>query len=372
MRLVDAAMAKKLQGRKEQQALRSLKVGEGQIDFCSNDYLGFSRNAHLQKLVAQRSESASLGSTGSRLISGHSHLAEDLERQIAHFHQAEAALLFNSGYTANLGLLASVAQRSDTILYDRLAHASIREGVQLALAKSFSFEHNDPQSLKKKLQKAEGNIFVVVESIYSMDGDEAPLLDFLEVMQDFPAVLIVDEAHATGVFGEKGEGIVVEKGLTKVVWARVHTYGKALGGHGATVVGSELLKQYLLNFARSFIYTTALPAHSLHCIQAAYEELETTPNLQLLHKKIAFFQQLLSPAIRASFIPSRSPIQSLLCPGNERVKNLASQLQQEGFDIRAILHPTVPKGSERLRICLHAFNSKKEIQQLTRTLNLIL
>ncbi|MCL4171189.1 UNVERIFIED_CONTAM: hypothetical protein GTU68_025567, partial [Idotea baltica] len=246
-----------LDARQAQGLLRQLPTPIGErIDFCSNDYLGF---AHTLRVAAPTSG----GATGSRLISGNSTLAEALEQQIANFHGAEAALLFPSGYAANIGLLPAVAGRGDTIVYDKLIHASLRDGIRLSRAKALSFAHNDLTDLIKKLQNPEGQTFVVIESVYSMDGDQAPLTDIVNICQQYDALLIVDEAHGTGVIGKRDQ-----------VWARVHTFGKAIGSHGAAIVGSQLLKSYLLNFARSFIYATALPDHTLLSIQAAYSALE--------------------------------------------------------------------------------------------------
>ncbi|MCH2082494.1 MAG: pyridoxal phosphate-dependent aminotransferase family protein [Saprospiraceae bacterium] len=375
-------MQGKLNRRKEQNALRQLYLPNVSaskaedktrwIDFCSNDYLGFSKNEQIKKAVEQQVKEADLGSTGSRLISGNSWKAEKLEERVAAFHLAEAALLFNSGYNANLGVLSSVPTRLDTIIYDQLSHASIREGIQLSMAKSFSFRHNDVEHLKQKLDKASGNIFVVVESIYSMDGDEAPLQEIIEVITEYPAVLIVDEAHGTGVIGTNGVGLVQEQGLEKEVWARIVTFGKAIGGHGAMVLGNPTLKSYLINFSRSFIYTTALPAHSLAVIDAAYDILESSDAVEQLKHKICLFKEHLSSSAKKRFINSRSAIQSLLVGGNTESKQLASRLQESGFDVKAILHPTVPKGEERLRICLHSYNSSHEIIALADCINKVL
>lgn len=382
MEQIEKRMQEKLNARKEQNAYRQLylpnhfaeKAEDKRklIDFCSNDYLGFSRNEEIKKSVEQQVKNADLGSTGSRLISGNSAKAERLEEKVAAFHLAEAGLLFNSGYNANLGILSSVPTRSDTIIYDQLSHASIREGIQLSMARAYSFRHNDVKHLKQKLDKASGNIFVVVESIYSMDGDEAPLSGIVKTLEGYPAALIVDEAHGTGVIGENGVGLVQEKGLEKRVWARVMTFGKAIGGHGAMILGNDTLKNYLINFSRSFIYTTALPAHSLAVIEAAYEALESTNAVEQLKHKICLFKEHLSSNAKNRFINSRSAIQSLLVGGNSATKQLAGQLQASGFDVKAILHPTVPKGEERLRICLHTYNSSQEIKALADCINKVL
>lgn len=364
---IDEYLAERLAARKAQNAFRELQLPRGLIDFCSNDYLGLARVD--LKHDAKETAIPAWGATGSRLISGHSRTAEQLEGFLAQFHLAEVALLFNSGYQANLGLLSCLSTRHDTFIYDQLIHASLRDGIQLAPAKAFNFAHNDVADLALKLQRASGRKMVIIESIYSMDGDEAPIADILAVCEKFGAQLIVDEAHATGVFGAAGQGVVVAKGLQDRVWARVHTFGKAIGAHGAVVVGSRLLKDYLINFSRAFIYTTALPDHLLERIQLAYQEMAKGEKMQQLNRNIDYFKAQLSKQSQIQFIDSQHPIQCLIIGGNSQTRDFSTLLQQAGFDVRAILSPTVPKGKERLRICLHAFNTIEEITALTTLIN---
>jgi 8-amino-7-oxononanoate synthase len=361
-----------LQKRTQENALRKLKPETNLIDLCSNDYLGFARNENLIREVAKEIESAGslrIGSTGSRLLTGNTSYAEKLEKKIATFHNAQSALLFNSGYDANLGLLSSIAQRDDTFVYDSLSHASIIDGVRLSRAeKKYKFEHNSITDLEKKLQHATGNIFVVVESLYSMDGDFAPLPEINNVCKQYGAYLIVDEAHANGLFGSDGKGVVVAEKLESGVFARILTFGKAIGAHGAVVAGSHTLTEYLVNFSRSFIYTTALPFHALACINVAYDHLPgANEERKNLFENIRFF----SEEIRLSGLPVQTmqgPIQSVLVPGNEKVKQTALLLQSKGFDIRPILSPTVEKGKERLRICIHSYNTKEQLKEVITTL----
>lgn len=357
----DDFLNKKLKERAEKNALRSLKLNEELIDFSSNDYLGLSRQ--LIKDIGWWST----GSTGSRLLTGNNKVAEETEKIIAAFHQSEEALLFNSGYDANLGLLSSVPQRGDTILYDYLSHASIRDGIRLSYANSFSFQHNDLNDLKSRLQKAKGNIFVVTESVFSMDGDIAPLKEILDVCLQYNAHLIVDEAHATGVVGEKGEGLSQHLNIHHHIFARVHTFGKACGCHGAAVIGSAALKSYLINFARSIMYTTALPPHALKTIQHAYKSFPSMhAERKYLHQLIRIFQQ---SDIGYEKLTSSTPIQGIIVAGNNAVKTLSDRLQQRGLDVRPILYPTVPEGKERLRIVLHAFNNEEELHELIEVIN---
>lgn len=362
-----------LERRKQQQAFRKEINNQHLIDFSSNDYLSLARTTSLQEKIHQQSATLPLGSTGSRLLSGHYDLLEKLEAKIANFHQGEAALVFNSGYTANLGLLSCVPRRGDVILYDELVHASIHDGMKMTAATAISFLHNDITSLEKLLKDNSSNtIFVIVESIYSMDGDAAPLKEIAQLCQDFKANLIVDEAHSTGVFGKKGEGLCLELGIENQVFARLHTFGKAMGGHGAALVGSTILRDYLFNYARPLIYTTALSPHSVLTILEAYQHLEQfgTAYIAELQERIQYFRQLIQPLVGKNYIDSNSPIQSIIVPGNEQVVQLSQSLQQAGFDIRPIRTPTVPVGKERIRVCLHRHNTKKEIADLVAAISL--
>ena len=360
----DSFLEKKLNERKKQNAFRQLKLPSGKIDFCSNDYLGIVRN---NLLVEKDGADLKTGSTGSRLLAGNYSLIEATEKQIATFHKAESALIFNSGYDANLGLLSCVPQKGDTILYDQLSHASIRDGIRLSFAQNFSYTHNDMADLEKKLQSAKGNIFIVTESVFSMDGDFCPLEELVSFAKKYNAHLIIDEAHAIGVVGEQGEGLIQYKNLQDEIFCRVYTFGKACGCHGAVVVGSQTLKDYLINFARSFIYTTALPEHAAATIKSAYNIFPS------LKKERTHLQELIScfqrSVLKFEKLKSQTSIQIVIVPGNDEVKKIASQLQEAGFDIRPILYPTVPEGKERLRIVLHAFNTMDEVQQIVKILS---
>lgn len=339
------------------------------MDFASNDYLSFARNAAVVHTPAS-------GATGSRLLSGNSPRHEELEKKIAGFHNSGAALLFNSGYDANLGLLSSIADRHDLIIYDELVHASIRDGILLSKAKSLKFKHNDLAHLKiliNKFQEWENRVvYVVTESIFSMDGDQPDLLGMLGLVNLHPNVrLIVDEAHAIGIIGKKGEGLVSVLGVENQIFARVITFGKSMGAHGAAIVGDEYLKEYLINFARSFIYTTALPGHTIASVINSYEKLAAgDPAVDKIKGNIAIFKKLLCQSGlkqgvgRFRFRESATPIQICIIPNNFLAQEAARYLQSMGYDVRAILSPTVPAGQERLRICLHAHNTKKEMKSM--------
>ncbi len=370
-------LTNRLRLREQAGLLRQLRLRGNLVDFCSNDYLGLAHSAALWQAVQQadnQEDNIKNGATGSRLLAGHTSLADKVETQLAAFYQTERALVFNSGYDANIGLLSSLPQRGDVLLTDELIHASMIDGARLSYAERHRFAHNNLDHLSTLLQDARDrkipNIFVAVESVYSMDGDRTPLAQMVELCADYNAHLLVDEAHATGVYGPNGEGLVVELGLQNRVLARVHTFGKGLGVHGAAVVGPELLRDYLINTARSFIYTTALPPHSLLAIQCAHEQLPTlTEQRTQLHRRVSFFRERASQKMpHACWTDSSSPIQCLLVAGNEACREMATKAQTAGYDVRAILSPTVPVGQERIRICLHSFNTESDIAGLIDTL----
>ncbi len=364
--MLDHWLENKLREREQKQLLRSLTTSDGLVDFSSNDYLGLARNEELFNQIHETLLSRRLlknGATGSRLLSGNSSYAQEVEDFLATIFNAPSTLICNSGYTANVAVLSALPQRGDTILYDELAHASLKDGARLSLASRFSFHHNDLHDLEKKLKKATGNIFIVAESVYSMDGDQCPLAELVEIAERYDASLILDEAHSTGVLGKDGCGLSVSLGLEKRIAVRVYTFGKAMGVHGACVAGSTSLTKFLVNFARPFIYTTALSPHSFASIQCAFVFLQHHPALQtMLHQKIALFHH--GAQHMSNRTDSNSAIQTAIFPGNENARHAAAHLQQCGFDVRPILSPTVAVGAERLRICLHAYNTDQDIQEL--------
>jgi 8-amino-7-oxononanoate synthase len=381
MQKLPLKLAKSLENRKQEKAFRSLKRSSSLIDFSSNDYLGLASSENIYNKaheILKENELLVNGATGSRLLSGNHILYDLTENYLAEFHQTEAALIFNSGYDANIGFFSSVPRRGDFIFYDELVHASIRDGIAMSHAKAYKFDHNNSEELQNKLAKIEktddSELYIVTESVFSMDGDMAPLEHFAKISEEFGAFLIVDEAHATGIFGEKGEGLVQELKIQDKVFARLNTFGKAPGCHGAAILGSQNLKAYLVNFSRSFIYTTALPPHSVATILAVYQEFEKGISLiPQLKNNIQFFRSQVSQnKLLANFLESKSAIQSCIIPGNEQVKYVAESLKKEGFEVKPILSPTVPKGRERLRFCMHAFNSEEEISRVLKILTKLL
>lgn len=351
-----------LDKRKAEQTLRILKPKSEGIDFYSNDYLGFARNKELQNLLLKQiNDNPHLlsGSTGSRLISGNSKEVIETENFISKEHQNESALLFSSGYNANLALFSTLPNRHDTIIVDEKIHRSVHDACKMSHARKLKFKHNDVVDLEQVLKRQNGNCYVAIESLYSMDGDFAPIREIAEIAKKYNAFLIVDEAHSFGVFGY---GLVEKHQLQTRVLATVITYGKALGSHGAAILCDEVVKSYLVNFASPFIYTTAAQDIQWRSIKTGYEFLKKNSNLSSsLQQNIKVFHQqnIKTPS------SENSPIQAVLVSDNHRLKDLQDTLLSEGFLTYAVFSPTVKQGTERLRICLHSFNTEEEIIGLT-------
>jgi len=379
MKKLPKKIALKIKYRIENNALRSLDATTDLIDFSSNDYLGFSKSetifeeAHRYLIANQLKEN---GATGSRLLSGNHQLYDSVEAMLCKFHESEAATIFNSGYDANIGFFSSVPQRGDIILYDELIHASIRDGITMSNAKSYKFKHNSIVHLEEMLKRVrhDGAVYVVTESVFSMDGDSPNLTAMTNLCQKYKTYMVVDEAHATGVFGKKGCGEVQRLGIQNAIFARIVTFGKALGCHGATILGSNELRQYLINFARSLIYTTALPPHAVATIKVAYDvmmkEDGKESQQEKLQQNIRYFKtELTHHNLLDKFIDSNSAIHCCIIKGTKNVKLIAHKLQEKGFDVKPIISPTVPKNQERLRFCLHAYNSEQEIKDVVSLLS---
>lgn len=360
------SLEEKLIQRKENNSLRSLTPEKKGVDFFSNDYLSLSKNNHIQ--IANPEEPNYYGSSGSRLISGNSIFIENIEADIANFHNTPSALLYQSGYLANLGLISCIAQKNDTIIYDSLIHASIRDSIKLNNAKSYSFKHNDTTDLEKKILNSQGNVFVIIESVYSMDGDFGNIEEILELTKKHNANLIIDEAHSVGIYGVNGQGISSNKKIIEDVFAIIVTYGKAFGLHGAAVLCSNLTKQFLINFSRPFIYTTGVSKHEAELVKYRYSQIKNAnkarenlfTNIQYYNNKIIELNNTKS----SQFSTNYSPIQYVLIGDINKTKQISTILNENDLLVKPILSPTVAKGKERIRICLHQHNTKKEIDLL--------
>jgi 8-amino-7-oxononanoate synthase len=344
----------KLDIRKEQGGHRVLNIYDDLIDFSSNDYLG---------IAAQNMS----GSGGSRLISGNTKELIDLEKNFAEFIGAEAALFFASGYLANIGVIPAVCDRNTTIFYDELIHASLRDGIRLSNAKSYSFKHNNIEDLKVQLSKYSGKKLIVTEVVFSMDGDSPDFDTLFKVAKESKAELLIDEAHSFGIVGSKGVGFISENNKIDSCLCTIYPLGKALGLSGCLVAGSQLMIDFLINFSRSFIYSTGPSKQHVLQLNKQLHDLADKSSNSIFELKNYFIEKLND---KCSFITGpNSTIISVIIPGNENVKSIEKELLDNGFFIKAILYPTVAKGSERLRICIHDFNSESQLTRLAELLN---
>ena len=372
-----------LEKRKEEDLLRNLTCPVDLVDFSSNDYLGFARvsgSEYAENEKKDRAVQGSVGgSTGSRLISGNHPLYEEAEAVVADFHKSESALIFNSGYDANVGLLSSVLQRSDLVFYDEAVHASIRDGLRLSNARAYSFKHNDLEALEKKIAQVLGKgtyqgaeVYVITETVFSMGGDSPELELLTEFCRQRGYRLILDEAHAAGVLGPEGRGLAVEGNLQEFAFARIVTFGKAFGAHGAAVLGSKDLRTFLINFSRSLIYTTALPPASLLHILCAYKHLQGPEGIkarELLFRNFKRFTAIADELEIGHLFPKvGSAIRSCQVGSSSEAIQISAHLAKAGYDVRAMRPPTVPEGSQCLRFCLHSFNTEPEIREVLTTL----
>lgn len=446
-RALDETFNSLLARRKSRGVLRDLTTHDKDlVDFSSNDYLSISRHpevkqayiSQIQRLGENGLGGFALGSGGSRLLDGNTGLAESLERRLAKFHGAEAGLLFNSGYEANTGLLASAPQAGDVVIFDEAIHASVHSGIKLSRAglmvpfahncvwkQANQLNHNDTYSQRTRsdIQSLEStlgtlmegecgaailsgqrHVFIAVEALYSMDGDVAPLHDVVQCVEKYlplgNGLIIVDEAHSNGILGDRGQGLVCQLGLENRIWASVLTFGKALGCSGgmsqsggfamssicqcmliftmavAIILCSQITRAYLINYARTFIYTTAMGPPGLLSIQVAHEFVASGQAdilrrklrglIQHVHTRFANIFRQRDPSatiVRLRAMSSQSPIIPIF---TSRAKSLARHCQSQGLMVRAIVAPTVPHGTDRVRICLHAGNTDKDCDELCK------
>jgi 8-amino-7-oxononanoate synthase len=357
-----------LQARKEQQLFRRFGPvrDSSAIDFYSNDYLGLANSPDSrERLKSALEEPFALGASGSRLVSGQQAELELLEAECSHFFSSETGIFFPSGFMANLALFSCMAGRHDTILYDVQSHVSIKEGIRLSQARSYSFRHNDPEDLRKKLKNQDGQKFVALEGIYSMSGHKANLEELAQVCREEDALLIVDEAHSTGVTGSRGEGLSLDRNLKDYIWVRNYTFGKALGASGAFLALSSVARDFLINFSYPLIYSTAAPPVQVKLCRIQLQQLQNSgPKIKALQNIIEFWCR--GSDKKSSLISANpeSPVQFIRVPGNERALQLAHRFNELGFQIKAMLSPTVKAGEEGLRVSLHSFNTPEEIKRL--------
>lgn len=350
-------------------------------DFCSNDYLGLAghpaiRAALVRALEAGGAEALPLGGGSSRLIRGEDPRWAALERRFARFCGAEAGLYFASGYAANLGLLTALAGRGDVVFSDRLNHASLIDGMRLSGAERVRLPHLDLAAWEAAMRRypvqASQRRLAVVESVYSMEGDLAPLAELAELCARHQVALIVDEAHATGIFGPGGAGRVAEAGWPPAVLAVIHTCGKAWGAAGAWVTGPAWLRPYLINRARTFIFTTAPPPWLAVQLDAALDVAAAEPwRRERVRANARYLRQQLAgatPALAGGGAAQESPIVPVLLGSDTRAVAVAARLAAAGYDVRAIRPPTVPEGTARLRLTVHADHSREEIAALAGAL----
>jgi 8-amino-7-oxononanoate synthase len=348
--------------------MRQLRPPSG-VDLCSNDYLGLAAHPVIKERMAEAVLREGVGSTGSRLLRGERESFSRLERRFADFKGAEGSLYFSSGYLANLAVMTTFCEAGDVIFSDERNHASLIDGMRLSRAKRVVFPHNDPAALARLLESepSEGEKFVVAESLFSMDGDEAPLQKYAALCREYGATLIVDEAHAVGIYGDRGSGLIEELGVGGDVFVSVNTAGKALGVSGAFVAGSCMAIEYLIQRARPFVFSTAPPPAVASAIDAALEIVRNEPDRrERVLARAGYVRARLGFAGVAA--GGRSQIVPVIVGENHRTLAVAQELQSLGFDVRAIRPPTVPEGTARLRISVNEGISEAVLDQFTDAL----
>ncbi|MDP2767626.1 MAG: 8-amino-7-oxononanoate synthase [Candidatus Methanoperedens sp.] len=374
-----------LKERQEQGLLRKLKPAslrlggkiyfgnKEYVDLSSNDYLGLSNHPELKKAVIAATGKFGVASCASRLLSGDSELFQELEDAVAGFKGKEAALVFNSGYQANVGIISALFTRGDCIFSDRLNHASIIDGILLSQAKIFRFQHNDPGHLEALLKKERAkfkNALIISESIFSMDGDRAPLKELVGLKEKYNCQIMVDEAHATGVFGENGSGVVEEEGLSAKIDLIMGTFSKALAGFGAYLATSRGIVDYLVNTCRSFIYSTALPPAVIAGNLASLKLIKDEPYRR---KTLLSMAKMLRDKLteKGFCVKGSSQIIPLILGDNLRAVEFAKKIQEQGYWALAIRPPTVPAGQARLRLSLSYDHNQETLNKLIDVLSAI-
>ncbi len=342
--------------------LRRLRPPAG-LDLASNDYLGLATHPRIVRRMAEAVTRQGCGSTGSRLLRGHRECFTGIERRFAEFKRAERSVYFSSGYLANLGVLSTLPEAGDVVFSDERNHASLIDGLRLSRARRVVFPHNDAGRLAQLLSDDDGSgqRFVVVESLFSMDGDFAPLADYAAICRETGAALVVDEAHAVGVYGDDGSGLIRARGVEDDVLLSVNTAGKALGVAGAFVAGPAWVIDYLEQRARSFVFSTAPPPALTAALSASLDAIAAEPERRAtLDARVAFVRTRLSD-IGVPLPADPSQIIPIVVGENDAAVALAETLQDQGFDVRAIRPPSVPPGTARLRVSVNIGLSEGEL-----------
>jgi len=336
------------------------------LDFSSNDYLGLSGHPKLKEASKSAVEFLGVSASASRLLSGDLSIHHSVEERVAEFKGKESALVFNSGYQANVGIISSLYNRADAVFCDRLNHASIIDGVRQSGAKLFRFGHNDLDHLDSLLKKESHkfkNCLIVTETVFSMDGDKPPLKELVSIKDRYGCFLMVDEAHATGIFGQNGAGVVEEEGLCDEIELIMGTFSKALGSFGAYLACSKKIKEYLVNSCRSFIYSTALPPAIMAANIEALNIVRDEPSRrrELLANADYFRGKLQENGFD---VRGESQIVPLIVPDSSKAAQLSCQLQQGGYWVLPVRPPTVPAGQSRLRFSLTFHHSRQVLEAL--------
>lgn len=347
---------------------RALKEPSG-IDLCSNDYLGFARHPRILRRFATAAEAMGVGSTGSRLLRGHRPAFGLVEERFARWKGTPAALFLGSGWAANIGTLASFLDEEDVVFSDELNHASLIDGMRLSRARKVVFRHCDSESLARLLESVActGQRFVVTESLFSMDGDIPPLHQYAELQKLHGFALVVDEAHAVGIYGATGSGLIEETGIGESVLLSINSAGKALGVCGAFVCGPRWAIEYLVQAARPFVFSTAPPPPVAEAID---EALSLITESEEIRQRVRGYAKSLRIALELD--DADSPIVPVILGSNDLAMEAAALLRQDGFDVRAIRPPTVPAGTARLRVSLNAKLSRVEFQRFAARLRAVI
>jgi len=345
--------------------------GREVISFCSNDYLGLANHPSVIKAFQDTANIFGVGSGAAHLINGHTRIHHELEEALAEFTGRERALLFSTGYMANLGLIQALAGPGDTVLADKLNHASLTDGALLSRARLYRYPHGDMYRLRKRLNESEtGEKLIMTDAVFSMDGDIAPLPELAKLAQEYDAWLMADDAHGLGVLGKTGAGSLEHCGLNAAeVPILMGTLGKAFGTAGAFIAGSEELIEHLIQSARTYIYTTAMPAALAAATLASLKIIVTEPERRnRLYELVGYFQQRANQ-VDLKLLPSNTPIQGIILGDNLKAVTVSKRLFGQGFMVTAIRPPTVPAGTARLRITLSATHSETQIDALIRSLS---